>query len=235
MTYDVPHDGSTLPARVLEVRTGQAGSVIHRGRSVATAFRKTVREGPVLASVDGLEGDQQADRRVHGGPDKALCVYPVEHYEWWRERLGVELTHGWFGENLLVQGMVEVDVCLGDRYEIGEVQLEVSMSRRPCFKLGAIHDVPELPDLLQESGRTGYYLRVLVPGYVAAGLPVRQIGESVTTVSVAEVNRVMNVDKDDLVAAAALSTVPQVPERWRRSLARRLEGLQEEDEPRLRG
>ncbi|WP_193607116.1 MOSC domain-containing protein [Nocardioides lijunqiniae] len=235
MSQHDDHQQGGTAARVLEVRTGRTGTVEHRGRSVPTAFRKAARTGPVAVATLGLEGDEQADPRVHGGPDKAVYAYPVEHYAWWQERLGVPLAPGFFGENLLLEGLTEDRVHLGDRYAVGELVLEVSMPRRPCFKLAAVHDRPELPELLQESGRTGFYLRVLAPGTVAAGDRLVAVGDPVTTVTVHELNRVMNLDRSDLAAAAELSAVPQVPERWRQSLARRLDGHQEPDGPRLRG
>ncbi|WP_209021781.1 MOSC domain-containing protein [Nocardioides sp. 503] len=236
MSLDDEHPDGPAAARVLEVRTGRTGAVEHRGRSVPTAYRKSPRSGPVAAGALGLEGDEQADPRVHGGPDKAVYAYPVEHYAWWEERLGVAMPPGSFGENLLLAGLTEERVHLGDRFGVGSLVLEVSMPRRPCFKLAAVHDRPELPELLQDSGRTGFYLRVVAPGSVAAGERLVAVGEAVTSVTVLELNRVMNVDRSDLAAAAALSRVPQVPERWRHSLARRLEGHQEPDEgPRLLG
>lgn len=220
---------------MLEVRTGRTGQVRHRGRDVPTAFRKSLREEPVLATVDGLDGDEQGDRRVHGGPDKAICAYPVEHYAWWRDRLGRPLESGAFGENLVLRGLTEDQVRVGARYRVGDVRVEVSMPRRPCYKLAAIHGIAELPELLQQTGRTGFYLRVLEPGRVAAGDRLRLVDEPATPVTVSELNRVMNLDKHDLAAAERLSRLPQVPQRWRESLARRLEGHVEADAARLRG
>lgn len=188
--------------RVLEIRTGSVGVVEHRGRQVRTAFRKARRSGPVAVSDVGLAGDEQADQRVHGGPDKAICVYAVEHYDWWREQLGTRLPAGSFGENLLVRSLIEPDVYLGARYQVGTLLLEVSMPRRPCFKLGAIHGLPELPELFQNSGRTGFYFRVLEQGVVTVGNNLRLVSEPDDPVSVAEVNRVMNIDRHDLQAAA---------------------------------
>jgi MOSC domain-containing protein YiiM len=220
---------------VVEVRTGRVGSVRHRDRDVATAIDKVLRIDRVAVGPLGLAGDEQADRRVHGGPDKAICVYAAEHYPWWREHLGIDLDHGAFGENLLVHGLTEDEVEVGDRFVVGAALVEVSMPRRPCYKLGARHGRTDMPDLLQETGRTGFYLRVLRPGAVAAGDLLRPVEASRSGVTVAELNRVMNVDKDDLVAAERLSRVPAVPEKWRQSLVRRLEGQVESDASRLRG
>ncbi|MGO1332177.1 MOSC domain-containing protein, partial [Cellulosimicrobium funkei] len=222
-------------AVVLEVRTGGVGTVAHRGREVPTAFRKRPRLGPVAVGTEGLEGDAQADRRVHGGPEKAVCVYPVEHYAAWRDELGADLPPGAFGENLLTRGLTEDDLLLGDVLALGTATLQVSMPRRPCYKLAAVHGLVDLPDRVQASGRTGWYLRVLTPGTVRAGATAVVVGRPARSATVREVNRVMNLDRDDLPAAAALAALPTLPARWRDTLARRLRGGTEDDRARLWG
>ncbi|MFJ1512512.1 MOSC domain-containing protein [Cellulosimicrobium funkei] len=231
--------GAPAPGRgsavVLEVRTGGVGTVAHRGREVPTAFRKQPRVDPVAVGAEGLEGDAQADRRVHGGPEKAVCVYPVEHYAAWRDQLGVDLPPGAFGENLLTRGLTEDDLLLGDVLALGATTLQVSMPRRPCYKLAAVHGLVDLPDRVQASGRTGWYLRVLTPGTVRAGATAVVVDRPDRSATVREVNRVMNLDRDDLAAAAALAALPTLPARWRDTLARRLRGATEDDRARLRG
>ncbi|WP_340697250.1 MOSC domain-containing protein [Cellulosimicrobium funkei] len=222
-------------AVVLEVRTGGVGTVAHRGREVPTAFRKQPRVGPVAVGAEGLDGDAQADRRVHGGPEKAVCVYPVEHYAAWRDELGADLPPGAFGENLLTRGLTEDDLLLGDVLALGTATLQVSMPRRPCFKLAAVHGLVDLPDRVQSSGRTGWYLRVLTPGTVRAGATAVVVDRPDRSATVREVNRVMNLDRNDLPAAAALAALPTLPARWRETLARRLRGGTEDDRARLRG
>lgn len=221
------------PARLLQVRAGRVARVPYRGREIATAFRKAVVEGPVEVTPTGLVGDEQADLRVHGGPDKALCVYPSEHYDAWAAA-GTSLGWGDLGENLVTEGLRDDEVVLGERLRIGGVLAEVSMSRRPCFKIAAVHGRADLPDEVQATGRTGFYLRVLTPGTLTAGDEVVRVSAPARSVTVQEVNRVMNLDRDDPSAAAALVDLPTVPERWRRSLARRLEGRLDDDAGRLR-
>ncbi|MCB7135903.1 MOSC domain-containing protein [Cellulosimicrobium marinum] len=226
---------TTDQARVLQVRTGQVGVVEHRGRAVPSGFRKEVRTGPVTVDAEGLVGDEQGDRRVHGGPDKALCAYPVEHYAAWPAELGTVLAPGSFGENLVTRGLHEDELQLGDVLVVGSVRVQVTTPRRPCYKLAAVHGRPDLPDRVQESGRTGFYLRVLEPGTIAAGAVVRLVDRACRSATVREVNRVMNVDRDDLAGAAALVDLPTMPPRWRDSLRRRLGGAFEDDTARLRG
>lgn len=120
----------------------------------------------------GFEGDEQGDPRVHGGPDKAVHHYAFEHYPAWRSELGdlPVLQHpGAFGENISSQGLTEADVCLGDRFALGDVLLEVSQGRQPCWKLNDRFGVPDMARRVQASGRTGWYYRVLRPGSARTG------------------------------------------------------------------
>lgn len=135
-----------------------------------SAIRKTPVEGPVEIGPLGLTGDQQAYHR-HGGPNKAVLHYAAEHYAAWSELyLAFALRPGGFGENISTHGMTEADVCLGDRYRLGDtVMLEVSQPRQPCWKLGWNAGERELPALMQERAAIGWYYRVLVPGTVQPG------------------------------------------------------------------
>jgi len=186
--------------------------------------------GLVLLGENGLAGDEQADRRRHGGSDKAICVYPAEHYCHWIDVLGHRLAPGAFGENLVVAGLQEHAVHLGDTFLLGSAVVQVSMPRRPCYKIGLVHGRRDLPLLVQSTGRTGFYLRVLQPGEITAGDDLVLIGRPDRAVAVAEVNRVVNVDKHDLPAARRLVHNEHVPQRWRDTLERRLGGDGEEDD-----
>ena len=161
---------SVNTARVGDLFAGQAAA----GRHVATGIHKQPRDGPVAIGWLGLEGDGQADRKLHGGPDKAVYAYPVEHYPFWEERRRrahqhAGLAYGALGENLTVQGLLETAVWIGDRLAIGAVLLEVSDVRTPCFKLNVKMGLSHAARLMDQSGATGFYLRVLQTGMVAAG------------------------------------------------------------------
>ena len=121
-------------------------------------------------SSTNLAGDGQADLKVHGGPDKAVCVYSADHYPFWRQELGVqECGPGWFGENFSVEGQRETDVAVGDTYRIGTAVVQISQPRAPCWKLGRRWHRLDMPKLVVQSGRTGWYLRVLETGDVECG------------------------------------------------------------------
>jgi MOSC domain-containing protein YiiM len=128
--------------------------------------------GPVQIGVTGLDGDEQGDPSVHGGPDKAVHHYPFDHYAHWRQELGDHalLTRpGGFGENISTRDVTEADLCLGDRLRMGSAVLEISQPRQPCWKLADRFGLKLMPRLVQERRRTGWYYRVLEPGTVTAG------------------------------------------------------------------
>ena len=156
--------------RLLSISVSPARFVAHGGETVGTGIFKEPVDGPVRVFGETLEGDCQVDRRFHGGPDKAVYVYPAEHYAYWTERLQREdLRHGQFGENLTVVGLLETEVCIGDQLAIGSARFEVTQPRVPCFKLGIRMGDPRFIKAFHNSRRVGYYLRVLQEGVIAAG------------------------------------------------------------------
>ena len=182
----------------------------------------------------GLAGDEQADEKNHGGPDKALCVFAAEHYPGYEELLGRPLERPAFGENLTVEGLDEHTVCIGDRLRVGTALCEISLPRNPCFKIGARHGTKQFVLWVERSGRTGFYLRVLEPGRVAAGDALELVARPYPEVTVAEANRVMHHDKRDWPAIEFLLTVPELGASWRRTFERRLVSQAIEDPKRRR-
>ena len=156
--------------RLLQVHVGRAAALRVGPREVASAIRKNRVDGPVAVLDEHLDGDECADRRVHGGPRKAVYAYPSEHYPSWRADLGIaELGYGGFGENLTIEGLTEPHVRVGDRLSIGTAEFEVTQPRFPCFKLEAHLDRRTVGPRMLETGRTGFYLTVRRTGRLAAG------------------------------------------------------------------
>lgn len=152
------------------VLTGKAVPFTRAGS--VSAIAKTPVAGPQRVTVLGIAGDEQGDPRVHGGPDKAIHHYPRDHYRPWQDDIGLHplLEHaGAFGENITTTGMLEHTVCLGDRYRMGSALVEVSQSRQPCWKLSDRFAVPDMARRVQDSGRTGWYYRVIEEGHVQPG------------------------------------------------------------------
>ncbi|WP_371922266.1 MOSC domain-containing protein [Pseudomonas sp. DG56-2] len=218
------------------VLTGKAVAFTRPGS--CSAIAKQARSGELAVTELGLAGDEQGDLRVHGGKDKAIHHYPREHYATWAAELGEHpllQAAGAFGENLSTYGWTEQTVCLGDRVRVGSAVLEVSQGRMPCWKLNDRFGVKDMSLRVQQSGRTGWYYRVLEEGVLAAGDTLQVIERPHPHWSVARLSSVLfdkQVDADVIRQCLALPLAPS----WRRTLDRRLERAEVEDwAPRLQG
>ncbi len=187
-------------AEVLAVCVGQPTAVKAfdaKGieHTVVTGIFKEPVEGRVLARTLGLEGDAQADTRVvkggqvHGGPEKAIYLYPAAHYALWQQELGRDLPFGQFGENLTVTGLDEQTVRVGDTLRIGDALFQVTTPRGPCFKLDIRMGIPEFKEQMNANGRTGFYVRVLEEGTVAAGDIIEIVATDPTAQTILEYHR----------------------------------------------
>ncbi|MEZ6131239.1 MAG: MOSC domain-containing protein [Planctomycetaceae bacterium] len=166
-------------------------------------------------------GDGQADLKHHGGPDKAVCVYPTSHYPNWQDELGIKLAGGGFGENLTVAELTEASVCIGDVWQIRDARVQVSQPRQPCWKLSRWWDIEDLAVRVQQTSRTGWYLRVLEEGDVEAGAEVFLIDRPNPDWTIAAPNELMHHDKNNIATAQALATLPELSASWRATLTRR--------------
>jgi MOSC domain-containing protein YiiM len=196
----------------------------HRGHPVTSGIAKQP-VGVEWLWLDrlNLEGDGQADLRVHGGPDKAVYAYASEHLPAWTEELGDELGPAAFGENLTTAGWTEDDVCIGDRWSWGDAVLEVCQPRSPCYKLAMYRGHGDMTRRFQSSGRSGWYLRVLEPGRVPVAGPItverHPVGATVRLVH----DAARPGEVPDEVVEALLAVEPLAME-WKRHLAARLPG-----------
>ncbi len=156
--------------RVVSVNVSLPKTVEWQGRRVTTGIFKEPVEGRVRVRTTGLAGDRQADLTVHGGPAKAVYAYPSEHYPFWRREIERgDLDWGAFGENLTTEGLHEETLRIGDRLRVGSALLKVTQPRMPCYKLGIRFGRMDMVGRFLASGRSGFYLRVLEEGDVAAG------------------------------------------------------------------
>jgi MOSC domain-containing protein YiiM len=224
-----------MGARIVSLNVGQPRPLAYRGGAVLTgSFKDPVTE-PVQLGPTGLAGDAQADLRVHGGPDKAVCVYPTEHLPHWSERLGRRVEIGAFGENFSVAGLLEPDVCVGDVYRVGGALVQVTQPRQPCYKLATRNGEPAFARWVQAAGRTGFYFRCLEPGAVQVGDTIELVERQAPGATIAEVNRVLHRDKHDRAAIERLLAVAALAGSLRRTLAGRLAGEPENLARRLDG
>lgn len=216
--------------------TGRAEPFTRPGSRSAIA--KQPRDEALALSANGLAGDEQGDLRVHGGVEKAVHHYPREHYARWIEELGEHPLLGQpgaFGENFSTTGWTEADVCLGDCIRVGTALLQVSQGRMPCWKLSDRFGVAKLALRVQQSGRTGWYYRVLEEGVVRAGDRLQLVERQHPDWSLARLASVLFDTRIDSELLRECLQLPLVPS-WQRYLARRLENGRIEDwSPRLDG
>ena len=209
--------------RLQSVQTGLPEVLTDNGGWVSSIFKKPVDHLVWLDRLN-LEGDAQADLKVHGGPDKAVCVYAADHFATWRSELGVDCEGGAFGENFSVLGQTEQTVSIGDVFEIGTAVVQVSQPRGPCWKLARRWKRPDFPRLVLRTGRTGWYFRVLTPGRLEPGDSLRVVDRPCGDWTIARVNDVMYAPRSswDAAAARALADCEPLTESWRDALRDRL-------------
>lgn len=222
---------------LLQVRTGRIAPL--GTMQVPSAIDKQPVEAALRVGPSGLDGDEQGDRRFHGGPEKAVHHYPCDHYLQWRAELpdrADRLIPGGFGENFVTSGWTERNICVGDIVQAGSAVLQVSQGRQPCFKLNQRFDVSDMALRTQRSLRTGWYYRVLEPGVVAAGDRLRIVERTDPAWPLARILHVLYLDclnHDALADIAALATLAVS---WRRLAAARLVNRRVEGwAPRLQG
>lgn len=209
--------------RVVSVNVGLPRTVRWKGRDVTTGIFKQPVEGRIPLRRLNFDGDRQADLSVHGGPAKAVYAYPVEHYAFWREQLGEEVSLGSFGENLTVEGMpLEAEAAVGDRFRTGTAELVVTQPRLPCYKLGLRFDREDLVKRFLASGRTGYYLAVELEGEVGAGDRVEMLAPHPARIPVAEITRVFARARDDFATIERLLAIDALPDDWRSYFEKKL-------------
>lgn len=176
--------------RILSVNVGEPRQIQTANGMVLTAIFKSPVEGVIALRKYNLKGDRQADLTVHGGPSKAVYLYPHEHYSYWATELpGMDLPFGAFGENLTTEGITEEAVHIGDRFRIGSAILQVSQPRMPCYKLALRFQRPDMVKRFWHSGRSGMYFSIVQEGELQRGDSIQQIDTGAEGVSVADVVR----------------------------------------------
>ncbi|HYP40340.1 MAG TPA: MOSC domain-containing protein [Chloroflexia bacterium] len=201
----------TSSAKVFSVNVGQVRGIEWLGKKATTAIWKSPVAGRVALAGVNFAGDDQADRRVHGGRDKAVYSYAREDEEWWEEELGRPLEPGAFGENLTFAGVNVTGAVIGERWEIGSALLEVAQPRIPCWKLGARMNDPHFPPVFAAAGRPGAYLRIIREGDIAAGDLVTVVYRPSHNLTVGDVARIYHSDHSQ---AHLLLNVPRLADMW---------------------
>ena len=202
--------------KLISVNVGLPREVTWKGKTVSAGiFKEPISDRVTVRSLN-LDGDGQADLTVHGGADKAVYLYPFEHYEYWRGELpDTELPLGIFGENFTTTGLREEEVNIGDRFQIGNVRLMVTQPRLPCYKLGIRFGRPDIVKQFLASRRTGFYFRVLQEGEVGAGDTLELVSRDNNNITVADITQLYVREQDNPELLRRAAQLEALPQSWR--------------------
>ena len=212
--------------KIISVNVGLPRLVLRNDEPVSTGIFKEPVAGRVMMRTLNLDGDRQSDLSVHGGPLKAVYVYPSEHYDFWKQELPeMELPWGVFGENLTTTGLLETEVNIGDKFRVGAAEVMVTQPRMPCYKLGIRFGRTDIIKRFLMSERSGFYLSVLKEGEVGASDEFQILEKNTSGVRVVDVTRLYSSDKDDVDLMRRAIATEALPESWRDYLRRRLDNV----------
>jgi MOSC domain-containing protein YiiM len=211
------------PMKLLSLNVGLPREIEWHGKLVRTSIFKSPASGSVRVATLNLEGDEQSDLSVHGGVDKAVYVYPAEHYPFWREEVpALDFPWGAFGENFSTLGLLEETIRIGDRLRVGSAEFVVTQPRMPCFKLGIRFGRPEMVKRFLHSGRTGFYLAVLREGQVTARDSIELLARDDHGVTVTDIVNLYAADATNQDLLRRVSELPALPTAWRDHFRKRL-------------
>lgn len=193
------------------------------GRRFFSGIAKKPIVGKIYLDLNGLSGDGVGNTKVHGGSDKALCLYCVDHFSFWKEELGIELEPGAFGENLSIAGLSEADVYIGDVLRIGEVQVQCSQPRQPCRNLSSFRNEPNLVERIRQTGYSGFYMRVLQPGWISTEDSVEFVSSRSSQFSIHDVNILLYQDKKNFDMIRQVIQLDSLAQSLRNEFQRRLD------------
>lgn len=209
--------------KVVAVSVGRPREVQWRGQSVRTSIFKTPVSHRVKVERGNLDGDEQSDLSVHGGPEKAVYAYPMEHYDFWRRELpDQELPWGAFGENLTTEGLLEDEVWIGDRYRVGTTELVVTQPRMPCYKLAIRFGHPDVVKRFLRSRRSGFYFAIAQEGAAGPGDVIERLARGDERLTIADVVSLYGTDSENQTLLGRASNHPSLPAAWREYFRKRL-------------
>jgi len=213
--------------RLVSVNVGLPRDVIWHARTVTTAIYKQPVDGRVALRKLNLDGDRQADLTVHGGPDKGVYCYPVEHYPYWKkESPDRDFPAAIFGENFTTEGLLEDSVYIGDRFSVGSAEVVVTQPRLPCYKLSVRFHSDDIVKRFLDSGRTGFYLSVTREGEVGVGDRISAIARDPNAVSVSEITRLYIAKRyaqEEIASVRRALLVEALPGSWKAYFGKRLQ------------
>lgn len=202
---------------IISLNIGLPGKAIFQGKEIYTGMCKRPVSGPVYLAKSGFIGDGVGDTRHHGGADKAVCIYSGDHYAYWERVFGIKLPSSAFGENLTVSGLDEKSVCIGDIYTAGTAVVQISQPRQPCGTLAARFGRTDMTKLVINSGRTGFYCRVLEEGQIEPGTSLILKEQDPGEITIAFANRIYHHDRNNCKGIERVLAVSALSDTWRQS------------------
>jgi MOSC domain-containing protein YiiM len=222
-----PVGGTQKTARILSVKVSLPREIEHEGQIISTGIFKEPIEGRIKLRTLNLDGDRQADLSVHGGPDKAVYTYSVEHYEYWRGVFpDLEMPNGMFGENLTVEGLIESEINVGDVFRIGSAIVTATQPRMPCYKLGIKFGRMDVIKKFLASGRSGIYFKVSKEGQVSTGDSICQITKDLNQITISDIVRLYTIEREDLRMMRRAVKVDALPKGWKRYSLEQIQRLE---------
>ena len=212
---------TTGEKRVISINVGRPREFDYNGRPAKSAIWKVPVRGSVGARGINLEGDEQADRKAHGGPDKAVYAYAVEDLRWWQTEIGRSIPYGGFGENLTTEGTEVNDALVGERWEIGTAVFEVSEPRVPCWRLGVRMNDALFPRRFTEAMRPGAYLRIFAAGDLSATDEIRIVEKPNHDLTIRDVFRIFIRDRHEVERLLAIRQMSESWKKWAENLLRK--------------
>lgn len=209
--------------KIISVNVGLPRLVLRNEEPVSTGIFKEPVDGRVTVRTLNLAGDRQADLSVHGGPQKAVYLYPSEHYEFWKHELpDMSLPWAMFGENLTTTGLFETEVHIGDRFRVGTTELMVTQPRMPCYKLGIRFGRADIIKRFLVSERTGFYFSVMKEGELGAGDEIELLERNASGVTVVDVTRLYSTEKENVELMRRAIDTEALPDSWRQYFLKRI-------------
>jgi MOSC domain-containing protein YiiM len=205
-----------IAPKVLSVNVSFPIDINFEGTKVTTGIFKEPVKGRIMLKKHNLDGDRQADLTVHGGPDKAVYSYPMEHYQYWRNVFPtIRMSNGMFGENFTSEGIMEGEINVGDTFEVGSSKILATQPRMPCYKLGVKFGRMEIIKKFLASGRSGVYFRVSEEGEVGAGDTIKLIRKDPNQITINDIVRLYTSDKEDIDALWRAIKIKALPGGWK--------------------
>jgi len=215
---------------IISLNVGLPRLVLRNDEPVSTGIFKEPVDGRIKLKTLNFDGDRQADLSVHGGPYKAVYLYPSEHYEFWKQELpDMTLPWGMFGENLTSAGVLETETHIGDRFRVGTAELMVTQPRMPCYKLGIRFGRADIIKRFLVSERTGFYFSVLKEGEVGAGDALELLERNASGVRVVDITRLYSSERENVDLMRRAIATEALPDSWREYFLKRIENLEQQE------